>query len=217
MKLAKNQKGFGAVEALLLILIVLVASFAGYYVAHNHTQSKPVASASTSASKQSATSTTADPYAGWQTYTDTIAGYSIKIPKDWEYVKSHTQKLADGTVDTDYQGNPLMTPDAIRPTGESDASVDGIWTVLTDTSSLSPKDYFVQNGAGRANYVDGEGTTSTINGYADFSASMTGETTTKVVTISHAGKIVEFAYYTSEANNKHVSDCDQIVSTIKFL
>ena len=45
-KHTKNQKGFGAVEMLLLVLIVLVAAFAGYYVAHNHNQTKPVASTS---------------------------------------------------------------------------------------------------------------------------------------------------------------------------
>ena len=207
----KSQKGFAILEGLLIILILAVVGFGGYYVWHNQqSKTKPASAAQTTSQK------TTDATSGWNTYSDTSAGYSIKIPKDWEFVKSQPQKLSDGTIEKDYQGNPIMTPDAIRPVGQTQDSVDGIWTVVTDTSNLNPKDYFVQNGAGRANYIDGQGTTSTINGYADFSVSMNGQSTTKVVTLANKGKIVEFAYYTNSLN-KHLDICNEIVGSIKFL
>ena len=203
-----TQKGFGHIEALLIILILAVVGFGGYYVWHTqHDKS----------AGQSTNQKAADSTSGWTTHTDTSAGYSIKIPKDWEFVKSQpTINSSDGTVEKDYQGNVIMTPDVIHPVGQAQDSADGIWTVLTDTSTMSPKDYFVQNGAGRAYYVDGQGTVGTINGYASFSADMNGQSTYRVVTLANKGKIVEFAYYTNSLN-KYLDICNEIVASVKFL
>jgi Tfp pilus assembly protein PilE len=86
-KIKNNQKGFGAVEGLLVLVIIVLICVVGYMVYKNH--HKATASASTTAAKtstsNSAKSTAAapNPYAGWNTYTASLKPVSFKYPANW--------------------------------------------------------------------------------------------------------------------------------------
>lgn len=74
---------------LLIILgavILIAAGFFGYryYKAKQDEKNKPTATSTS-------TSQTADPYAGWKTYTNKEIGYTLRYPADW------TLKETDGT------------------------------------------------------------------------------------------------------------------------
>lgn len=90
-KLQKNQKGFTAVEGLLIVLILVVIGAVGYMVYHNEHKTKAL-NASTSASTTSTKSTvsnndktvsTVNPYAGWKSYELPNDKLSFMYPSDW--------------------------------------------------------------------------------------------------------------------------------------
>ena len=99
MGISKNQKGFGAVEALLILVIVGIISGAGWYVMKankniDNTNNKTAASTSAPAAKKSvpgtakitpttSTSASANTYAGWKTYCDSVTSGCFRYPSDW--------------------------------------------------------------------------------------------------------------------------------------
>ena len=93
-KLESNEKGFTAVEGLLIVLILVVIGAVGYMVYHNDHKTKTVNTANTPSSKAATTAKTTttttktttqtNPTAGWATYTSTLGGFSFKYPtKGW--------------------------------------------------------------------------------------------------------------------------------------
>jgi hypothetical protein len=81
-KIPKNQKGFTAVEGLLIILILVVIGGVGYMVYHNNHKTKTVAASTTAAkTKTSSTKTATNPYSGWKTYTGSQV--SFQYPSSW--------------------------------------------------------------------------------------------------------------------------------------
>jgi Tfp pilus assembly protein PilE len=74
-KISQSEKGFTAVEALLIILILAVISFGGYYVWHTqHTTTNTSATTSTAAS---------NPYVGWKFYTLKQEKLTFRYPSTW--------------------------------------------------------------------------------------------------------------------------------------
>lgn len=71
----KNQKGFGPIELLILLLVVAVICVGGWYAwRHNHDDAKTKAAATN----------TQDPYSGWKSYCNTITSDCFKYPSDWK-------------------------------------------------------------------------------------------------------------------------------------
>lgn len=109
----RNQKGFSAVEGLLILVIVVLMGFVGWYL--------------WSRDSGTGSKTTADPYASWKTYCDSSANVCVRYPSDW---KPHdtspigpiagsflspkgTLELDTGTIDksaNDGSNNPLTDP-----------------------------------------------------------------------------------------------------------
>jgi Tfp pilus assembly major pilin PilA len=110
-KLKYNQKGFTAVEGLLIVLILVVIGAVGYMVYHNEHKTKIVNATSTSSNKpatstKTTTATTtkqtssapsstcpsitnaAQVPSGWQTYTSSKYSYSISYPSSWSVTNS---------------------------------------------------------------------------------------------------------------------------------
>ena len=98
-----NSKGFGAIEALLIVVIVGVIGGSGYYV---YTSQKKTNTALDNAAKSqdepikntkapTKTAQTADPYEGWKTYGNAKYGISYKYPKIWT---TSDDVIADATT-----------------------------------------------------------------------------------------------------------------------
>ena len=109
----KNQQGFGAIEARLIIVVVVLLGAVGYmvYKNHNKTTSNSTATANTTTTRPT-TSTPAkttpaqpaDPYAGWKTFTSNVGKFSLRYPSDWTY----TDATANSNEDQSFS---LQSPD----------------------------------------------------------------------------------------------------------
>ncbi|MEP7205119.1 MAG: hypothetical protein ABI716_02915 [Candidatus Saccharibacteria bacterium] len=96
-KRLSNQAGFGAVEAVLVAVIVILIGALGYvgYKAFN----KPAATDSTTTTKPVAKTTQpADPYTGWKTNCSTTGALCFKYPSDWKSVETAADDPANSSV-----------------------------------------------------------------------------------------------------------------------
>ena len=142
---ARTLNASGAVAAALVTLIVLaVMAGAGIFIYHRNHKTKSVGS-TLGSPKNSSTSTksatTADPYAGWKTYSDSQSYYSFKYPADWSIdVTSAQVTVLDPakSVEVDYIGryahdsgllgfNPVSV-DPLSVGGVSLKVVGGVYT-----------------------------------------------------------------------------------------
>ncbi len=94
MKISNKQDGFGAVEALLILVIVGVISAIGWYLWHTkHGTDKSVPTASHSSEKtkaQPATISSQKLPAGWLEYDNTTYGVRFGYPSEWGQFKGVT-------------------------------------------------------------------------------------------------------------------------------
>ena len=77
----KNQNGIALIETLLIILILVIIGFGGYYVYHSQKQTKGTLNTATKTSASMPVS----PYAGWKTYATKVDGLSFKYPSSWKF------------------------------------------------------------------------------------------------------------------------------------
>lgn len=82
-KIKNNQKGFTAVEGLLIILILAVIGFGSYYVYHANHKDKTVSASTKSAKASSSTNTATNPYAGWKTGSLQYEKITYEYPGNW--------------------------------------------------------------------------------------------------------------------------------------
>ncbi len=138
----KNQKGFGAIEAMLILIIVAVIGFVGWYVwkqNQNPADKKTTTSNQTNTDGNKETEKTADPYAGWLSCKDTGEGLSFKYPADW-------------STEATTKDNPcgITTP--------ASASMDGAYVRLQsagkDVATSFKLFYSSAQAKGTYNYVD---------------------------------------------------------------
>ncbi len=92
-KLSKNELGFGALEVILILIIVAIIGGVGWYVIHN--RAKTTTSSSTTPATSQArnltkpkTTETVDPTTSWITYSSKAGQYSLKYPKTWATASS---------------------------------------------------------------------------------------------------------------------------------
>jgi len=84
INLKKNESGFGAIEAILVVVIVAAIAGVGWYVwkAKKNTLATYNGTASVSATTKPAAQTS-NPYSGWKSYTLQFEKISFKYPSDW--------------------------------------------------------------------------------------------------------------------------------------
>lgn len=119
----ENQKGFGVVEGLLILVIVGLIGFTGWYVWHikqntdkiNNKAAAVAASTAAQSTKKTATTTT-NPYAGWNTATIKYEQISYKYPSTWTLSDSSTPspKGSDGCVYPGQDKVVLTSPSSHR-------------------------------------------------------------------------------------------------------
>ena len=103
-KLSKNQKGFTAVEGLLIILILVVIGGVGYMIYHNNHKSKVVSAVTSTTTNKTASSTSTVSkipnfpavYNGWSNYCISSVGLCLKYPQGY-----NLENCADGPSPSD--------------------------------------------------------------------------------------------------------------------
>lgn len=199
-----KQAGFSIVEAVIIVAIIGIIGVAGWLVYQRH---NPIATTTTTqtANQHKSTAPTqapADPYQGWQTFTDNAmaaaSGISIKYPSDWQVIVGNSKAYAWELVDkTDSKSAisvrsiDLSAPYATESpkqeweTCATDISGDACGATLDD-KTLS-------------------GSESTINGLAAYTATMQSSYGTYHVTVIRSNKatsggipFVEFVTYATD-------------------
>lgn len=78
-----NSKGFGLLGVLVIVLVVAIAGFSGWFIWNkNHDTKKTTDSSNTNGSNKD-DNTTTDPYEGWRTYCETQSKYCFRYPTAW--------------------------------------------------------------------------------------------------------------------------------------
>jgi Tfp pilus assembly protein PilE len=131
-KIVKNEKGFTAVEGLLIVLILVVITAVGYMVYHYNHDTKTAAVSTTAAktSKSSSTKLTANPYAGWKTYELKYEKISFEYPSNW----TPTDTSSSGIDKVSFQSNDNFTFNI-----EDGASSGGDSIILDSNNPLKVK------------------------------------------------------------------------------
>lgn len=75
-KLSNKQSGFSSFEALLIVIILALISFVGWYVYNK----RSVTTSNASTANTSTMAKTVDPYLGWNTYTSADGRFGFKYP-----------------------------------------------------------------------------------------------------------------------------------------
>ncbi|HSW75156.1 MAG TPA: hypothetical protein VLG16_04815 [Candidatus Saccharimonadales bacterium] len=85
-----SNKGFSAVETMIILLVIGGIIFGGWYVwTRHHTKETPRdISKVQSKSETYAGDTATNPYAGWKTAVSSRAGFTVKYPESWSYSQS---------------------------------------------------------------------------------------------------------------------------------
>jgi Flp pilus assembly protein TadG len=115
----KNENGFSLVEILLMLVVLGMVSFAGYFVWHTHhknttstaglgrqtnssaakstDKTAPATPVDTSLPKPEVGTIAAGPGADWNTYTNTTDGFSLQIPKQFLSSYGVCNKVTEGS------------------------------------------------------------------------------------------------------------------------
>lgn len=165
-KLQNIQKGFTAVEVLLVILILVVLGAVGYMVYHNDHKTTNANVATTSSNKpaKSTTKTTTNTPAQPTRYYLDNNQVSYTLPSDWE-VTNPPSNLTPPCGQSVTSNLPKCTSEAILALkSEGFVNTDHFYAtiaVFPITSGTSAKDFFNQTGNSG---LSGSGNSLTING-----------------------------------------------------
>ncbi len=80
-----RSNGFGTPQTLVVILVLLIVVFAGWFVWHSTYQDKTLPPKAPAENSNNKKASSPGPYAGWKTAVSTRAGFSIKYPSNWVY------------------------------------------------------------------------------------------------------------------------------------
>lgn len=125
MNKQKRQSGFAHLAILTVIVTVSLIGALGFIYYQNFIQKKDgVSKVDTNDKTNDNKSDEIDKYEGWQTYTNTDFGYSIKYPKGWTY--------------SEYQDHPTKPVHHTFTSSNQNTYI----TVDSYNSELSPKTFF---------------------------------------------------------------------------
>jgi type II secretory pathway pseudopilin PulG len=122
----KRQKGFTTIEILLLLILVALVSFSGYYVYNSQKKTSKTYDAVNSVSNN--TPKAADPTVNWKTFSSTDGKFSVKYPDTW-VTGSNQANCSDylmlgTTADTAGHCQSDATPEVAVTSSEGDKQID---------------------------------------------------------------------------------------------
>jgi len=151
--MSKKQSGFSAVEGLLILIILGLVSFTGWYVWHSkQSTDKTYTNAAKSALLTSTSAPVkADPYKGWKTYQNADKSLTIKYPGDW-FIRE------DPTSSRVY----VSTSSTVVTKENMPSGFQQVWISTDSKESSIENEDSVKNGNPNGRSVNGEITTSAV-------------------------------------------------------
>jgi hypothetical protein len=203
-----NQKGFSAVEGTLILVIIGLVGFVGWFVydankkVDDSLNTANQSNSQTTATKKSSTALT-------ETYTDP-AGFTLNYPADWQFAAKGSKDLSGKG---EYGFNQFVSK------ANYQANNNAFILIFSTDESASPANAYAKNVfTDKADRVVSIAD-SKINGYdaATVTYKIVGEDPSgREVFIAHNGKIVDFVYSNSQADKDYVDTYKAIINSIKF-
>jgi type II secretory pathway pseudopilin PulG len=216
-----NQKGFSAVEGLLVFVIVAIIGFVGWYVWHSKNNTNQSLSAANSVSQAAQQ---ANPYAGWRTldhdgtkYVEALgAGYgvhfSLKYPSGWQYAAVDTMIAPTGLSPAPAGYNQLVPPGKTKDdfnlefnSEVTSQDAQGYWNTWKEPPGIPDVD----------NASQVVKTFTTTNGYsALIGKTNAGDDMQYSTVISNGKGVVIFIYHQPPTSQQ--AEYDLIFNSVKF-
>jgi hypothetical protein len=125
-KVKFNQKGFAALESLLILVIIGLIGGVGWYVVHTKHQTDKILSQADKISQSAPQKTTSTTESKLSTYTSKLGGFTLKYPSDWlisggvplqdkltgNETQVRIQEKADTTKTENFGGDFMITDEA---------------------------------------------------------------------------------------------------------
>jgi Tfp pilus assembly protein PilE len=111
-KIIKTEKGFAVLELILIILVLAIVGFAGWWVYMN--QHKTVDAKNITTTLQNKTTpkvASTNSYAGWKMYTLPVEKLSLMYPSDWTVSNTALTSTQDDTILTSSDGFSIEISD----------------------------------------------------------------------------------------------------------
>ncbi len=90
MSKGTSSRGFSVIEGFIILLVISLVGFSGWYVWRMNKKTEPVKQPSNIPTKTNdnihgnQANKQVDPYEGWKTYNNTLYGISFKYPAEWK-------------------------------------------------------------------------------------------------------------------------------------
>lgn len=166
-----DQKGFTAIEAILIVFILVILGGIGWWVYHkNHKNTVASTASHTTATTSSSASTQADLYAGWKTCDDGADGVSFKYPSTWTANGLHSnsdpcagislssfgqevsfQSPSSGGLSFSLKFFPAVQNGSLKEENSAPSSTGGSWEAV---QSVAPLALNTGNAASLVSYED---------------------------------------------------------------
>lgn len=147
-RLQDKEAGFSLIEILLIVIIIALIVFLGWFVYHSkQTADKTLTSATAATSaikngpKTSPTTSAVNPYAGWKTYTLPVEKLSLQYPSDWTVANTAPTATQDDTILTASDGFTVNIADGESNGG--DAILEAPTTTAVPVTFAGQADYLV--------------------------------------------------------------------------
>lgn len=175
-----GQKGFTVIETLLVLILLAILGFTGYYVWH----SQKTANSTYNSAAKTSNSTASSSADNWQTYTGKVTdqadnsaseadqiSYTFKYPGDWKFFPIGTQETVDGQTGA----NSFQE---IAPSLGSNKAI----SFNGRTTSKNAEDYYHSLVGDQSGLIgpkwEGVGSVSTKSGYSGYTSKLVTSTGT---------------------------------------
>lgn len=186
MKIYKNQSGFGTVETLLVVVLVGIIGFTGWYVwqANKDVNDslKNVDNGTHKTTKKASGDKASDPTAGWTAYSSKEGQFSLRYPTSW----------ATATHPEDCSPGMLLLGANTSVVGK--CASDGGSHISVYTNDGDRRQYSELNGA---YYTDIKTEAVTVDGVDGKRQSGTYQSTEEGIGPSNGDKEVVYVFYTN--------------------
>ncbi|MGZ6004910.1 MAG: hypothetical protein ACXWLH_02050 [Candidatus Saccharimonadales bacterium] len=213
-KLKKNQSGFGALEVLLIIVIIAVIAGLGWFVinsrnktntsyenaANNNTVTKPDINKSKTTTNTTTTSKTTSTNSGCKTYTSADRSFSFICPKSWVTAS-----------------NPELCSENIALIAPTKATVGTCGSEnFGEVAILSTSESCELLGSNFSNKTESTVTVSNISGKKYYGIDKTNDLAITRYCFKTSKLTYQATYYKTSTEPDVLSDFNSLVKTLKF-
>ncbi|HSX05306.1 MAG TPA: hypothetical protein VLF69_02470 [Candidatus Saccharimonadales bacterium] len=106
-----RQQGFATAEGLLVVVVLLILGFTGWFVWHSQ---KDASKTLNTTNTQTGAANKTSPYAGWKTFTSTAEKFSIRYPANWTEDNWSVTDCANGPDQQCVESYDFIAPNGLR-------------------------------------------------------------------------------------------------------